>query len=122
MRRASFRWPPRGQALKEARIRQIENPKTGRICWTYRCAGCKLELFAKETKIDHIEPVVPIVSGVQEADVSIRASALHLGSYVRRMLCEPQGFQVLCRPCHDIKTKRENEARRIARKAEQYDF
>lgn len=116
LRRASFRWPPRNAALKAARFAQILNPRTERTAWTYKCAICFKTLFAQETKIDHIEPVVS-VSAMREEPISSREGSLSLGSFVLRMFPTEEGFQVLCRPCHDTKTRSENEARRANRKA-----
>ena len=48
LRSASFRWKPRGEALKAARVERGK----------YKCASCE-ELFGpKEIILDHIDPVV----------------------------------------------------------------
>lgn len=101
LRRASFRWPPRGEALKAARVER----------GLYRCASCSKIYGNKEVKVDHIEPVVPVQC------LSERATASEtVGRYVLRMFPELAGLQVLCTTCHALKTKGENDARREAKK------
>ena len=95
LRRASFRWPARSEALRLARVSR----------GTYKCANCEGLFGNKETKLDHIEPVV-----------SITQQGIDYEAFIKRLLCPASGLQVLCRECHDIKTKGENDARREYRK------
>lgn len=92
LRRASYRWKPRGEALKKSRLER----------GLYQCNSCK-ELF-KQTDIclDHIFPVVNPKIGFTNWD-----------DYIDRMFPETEGFQVLCKLCHDVKTKLEDEMRKI---------
>lgn len=106
LRRASFRWPPRGEAMKQARVER----------GLYQCALCPGRFKTKEVKLDHINPVVPIV---REA-VSTGGGSLDLGSYVHRMFPEASGFQVLCEGCHLDKTARECEARAQIRRERKF--
>ena len=92
LRRASYKWKPRGETLKRARFAR------GR----YRCAMCLSTHFkVKEIVVDHIEPVVDVSNGWKSWD-----------EYINRMFCELDGFQVLCKPCHQIKSNAENLVRR----------
>src|ERR1700677_279103 len=100
LRRASFRWPPRGEALKAARIER----------GLYQCNLCKGRFKNKEVKVDHVDPVVPILSN------SCRNVSPSTEQFVQRMFPAGEGFQVLCKPCHDNKTRSENEQRRESRK------
>lgn len=102
LRRASFRWPPRGEALKAARVDR----------GLYRCASCSKIYGNKEVRVDHIEPVVPVhtLSNIN------RYTTRSLDGYVLRMFPEACGLQVLCTTCHALKTKGENDARREAKK------
>lgn len=117
LRRASFSWPPRGQALRAARTTQKINPATGRLCWHVACASCKSEMLEKEGRLDHDKPVVSLkeeeMYGVS-IDSSTRA-IFYLGTYLFRMFPEANGFKVLCEQCHTTKTKGENSARRANR-------
>ncbi len=118
LRRASFRWPPRGEAVRLARTTRKPNPATGKLCWHVRCAICGKEMLEREGRVDHVEPVVPVSSMQQSpGNQGTGGSSLNLGSYVLRMFPEVSGFQVVCSECHDIKTRSENDARRISRKA-----
>jgi 5-methylcytosine-specific restriction endonuclease McrA len=94
LRRASYRWPPREQARREARIGRNQ----------YQCATCKKVFSRKDTKIDHIEPVIPI-TGWRGFD-----------SFIERLFCERPGFQLLCTFCHKLKTLNENAQRKQLRK------
>lgn len=90
LRRATYKWQDRNEALKEARIER----------GTYICASCK-ELFGpKEIVIDHIIPVVSTKDGF-----------IDWNEYVKRMFVEKDGFQILCNPCHDGKTAIEDNLR-----------
>lgn len=95
LRRASYRWPPRNQCLKNSRV------APGR----YRCNECKGEFGAKEVQVDHILPVVSLAGFTTWDD------------YLSRMYPELEGFQTLCRPCHKTKTDAENESRKALRKS-----
>ena len=105
LRKASFRWPPRAQAIKAARVQQQINPLTGRICWYVRCAYCTMLMLEREGKVDHVSPFIPVESTGED-----------LNQHANRMFPTVEGFQVLCKPCHDTKTKGENDARREYRK------
>lgn len=91
LRRASVRWPPRNVVRLQARRERGK----------YECAGCG-ELFGpKVIKIDHIDPVIDPVTGFTTWD-----------NHISRLFCGADGLQVLCKPCHDEKSKEENKIRR----------
>lgn len=121
LRKASFRWPGRQQAIKAARVYQAINTDTGRLCWFVMCAKCALKFpesqLGKEGKLDHIEPVIPTSMLQLRGDENTRgwASAESLGQLVLRMFPESSGFNVLCTGCHAIKTKGENDERKASR-------
>lgn len=95
LRRASYRWKGRTEALKEARLERN----------TYLCAHCG-ELFGrKDIQLDHIEPIVDPITGFTTFD-----------NYIARLFIPKEGFQVLCKPDHKIKTDKEKELRKIYRK------
>lgn len=100
LRSGSQRWPPRYEALNEAKRGKSINESTGRLAEHYECANCNGLFPAKLVVVDHIEPVVPI-SGFNTWD-----------EVISRMFCPVSGLQVLCKPCHKIKTKEENDLRR----------
>ena len=104
LRHASFRWPPRGEAMKLARVDR----------GLYTCASCKGSFKNKEVRLDHIQPVVPTMPQI---DPSGRAIPQSIGEYVLRMFPPKEGLQVLCSNCHATKTKLENEQRAEGRRA-----
>ena len=99
LRKSSSRWGPRNECKKAARhFEKIENPATGRLVFHSKCACC-CDLVPETTaSVDHIHPVVDPAVGFVNFDV-----------YIERMYCEADGFQVLCKPCHDEKTAGERE-------------
>lgn len=98
LRSASYRWRYRSEAIKAARVER------GR----YKCAQCgNLELKNGEYILDHVNPVVSL-DGWNGKDWT---------TYINRMFCGTEGFQVLCRPCSEIKTSMEVQLRKIRREA-----
>jgi hypothetical protein len=104
LRSASMKWPPKNEVKKAARIRR----------GVYVCKGCdqavpnSIKVEGKRINnvfVDHILPVIdPAVGFVSWDEV------------IERMFCEANGLQVLCKDCHDAKTKEERE---IAKKRKQ---
>ena len=99
LRRASFRWKPRGEAKKKYKVK-VGEYKTGRAKYGYKCAKCEGIFKSGEVKMDHIDPAVPL-DGWQGFDI-----------FIERMFCEESGFQCLCAECHDAKTAIEREERK----------
>jgi 5-methylcytosine-specific restriction endonuclease McrA len=92
LRRATYRWKPRDEALKEARVER----------GNYKCAICGEIFKRKEIVQDHIEPVIDVEKGFTDWN-----------DYVLRMFPDKDGFQILCKPCHDAKTIMEDELRKL---------
>jgi hypothetical protein len=107
LRKASYRWPPRNAALRAAAATKAEyaeapGEKVSKLVRNfYFCNGCELVFSRRGVSIDHRKPVVDPKRGWQGFD-----------EFIQRMFCATSGFQVLCKDCHDTKTKRENQARR----------
>lgn len=98
LRRAA--WPVKYEAKKLSALPdKIVNPASGRKCLAYRCADCGGAFIDKHISIDHIAPVVP-VTGHDSWD-----------GVIERLMCEIDGFQVLCHGCHKVKTEIENVER-----------
>lgn len=100
LRSISQRWPPRFKVLNAACVGTKVNKKTGRFAKHYKCACCGHEFPAKDVVVDHIESVVPL-TGFTTWDVVIE-----------RMFCEAEGLQILCKPCHKLKTAEERLQRK----------
>lgn len=105
LRKGTTRWPPKYEVLNEAKRGKQINTATGRTAEHYQCAHCGLSFPAKLVVVDHIDPVVPVSGFVSWDDV------------IRRMFCDAEGLQVLCKTCHSIKTKEENAQRKLYKKA-----
>lgn len=90
LRRISFMWPHRGQALKNARVGRGQ----------YQCNICKGIFKNKEIVLDHVDPIVP-VEGWDNWD-----------GVLNRMFCDVSGFQVICKADHDLKTEKEDKKRK----------
>ena len=91
LRRATYKWPARNDSLKNAKKDK----------GLFQCKSCD-ELFKqKEVCIDHIIPVVSPKTGFTTWD-----------EYIEKMFPEVEGFQVLCKRCHDVKTELEDQMRK----------
>lgn len=101
LRAASRRWPPKYKALKEAFVGRKINSKTGKMAMHYKCTGCKKQFVAADVQVDHIHPVVDPKKGFISWDV-----------FIERMFVEIENLQVLCKPCHKIKTDKEKLERK----------
>ena len=106
LRKASIKWPPKYQVLKEAQVGKKINSLTGRIAMHFTCAGCGEGFPAKCISVDHILPVVDPETGFISWD-----------EVITRMFCEKDGLQVLCKACHDIKTNKEKEIAKIRKQS-----
>lgn len=95
LRRASYRWPARSEAIKEARVER----------GIYKCNACKERMGRKEFHLDHVEPVI-------RTDLGFTT----WGEYILRLLPGVPGWQVLCTICHTAKTRIELEERKAGRK------
>lgn len=94
LRRSSYLWPARNEALKAARIER----------GFYKCASCKETFERKQVQLDHILPVVNIKGFTTWDD------------YILRMFPPAEGFSVLCISCHSSKTLTENFQRQQYKK------
>jgi len=96
LRSGSRRWPPKYETLNEAKTQKKINIKTGRLAQHYLCADCKEEHPSKNVQVDHIKPVIDQQVGFTTWD-----------SFITRLFCDKDNLQVLCKTCHDTKTKKE---------------
>lgn len=96
LRRLSYQFPERKEAIKSARVARGK----------YRCAMCKGENFGpKEIQLDHIQPVIDPHVGFVDWN-----------TYIERLFCDVPNWQLLCKPCHNTKTDMENLIRDEAKK------
>jgi hypothetical protein len=116
LRKLTYSFKPRQEALNRQKV----------YAATFQCQCCNGVVYTGSKKVldedltklyphvtigkvsvDHIEPVVDPTSGFQGWDI-----------YITRMFPEASGWQVLCDPCHDNKTKTESEIRKQRKKNE----
>lgn len=114
LRKISYRWWGRYQALKAAKVGKN----------LYKCAICKKD-YKKEGRkrtitLDHIipckDPSKP--NAFQDA---LDTCMCGVCDYLRKMFCDPSGLQVLCKKCHDTKTESEMGTRKKARRKKKED-
>lgn len=98
LRSGSQRWPPKYKALNAAKQGKKINEASGRLAEHYKCAACQGSFPAKNIQVDHIYPVIDPNIGFTTWD-----------DVIKRMFCEQEDFQILCRECHLEKTKSEKQ-------------
>lgn len=96
LRYGSRKWPPKFETLAEAKTEKKVNPATGRLAQFYRCNACKQEYTNKDVEVDHIIPVVDPKDGFVDWN-----------TYIDRLFCSKDNYQVLCVSCHKKKSKKE---------------
>lgn len=101
LRRGTMRYPPKNETLAKAKTTKKINASSGRLAQHYKCKGCKKEFPMKQVVVDHIKPVVDPKVGF-----------IDWNTYIERMYCVAKNFQVLCKPCHLIKSAKERKDRR----------
>ena len=89
LRSAFQKWGPKHEAKRQSKIAHN----------TYVCAHCEGQFGNKDVEVDHIVPAGSL------------KTFNDLPGFVERMFCEADGFQVLCKDCHQIKTNAERKAR-----------
>lgn len=95
MKRIRGNWNHTPNAILAKELARQENGQ-------YKCSKC-LDCFSdKLVQVDHIEPVISVVDGFVSLD-----------EYAKRMFCSVNNLTVLCKPCHKIKTKNEQEQRKL---------
>ena len=100
LRSAMRKFPNKWRALEAAAHGVGLNEATGRKAKLYYCNHCSKLFTAKHIEIDHISPVVDPVVGFTTWD-----------EYITRLYCETKNLQVLCKPCHKLKTLEEKQSR-----------
>lgn len=101
LRAGSRKWPPKYQVLNEAKTEKKVNTKTKRMGQHFQCAACAKDFPSSQVQVDHIEPIVSTEDGFTSWK-----------DFIERLYCEKENLQVLCKPCHSLKTKKERDARK----------
>jgi len=112
MREKFNRWPPKYEVIKAAgRHEPVFDEdgepvlyKTGKKAGEhktvkmYRCTECRLQFRQKEVQVDHKVPAGSLKTFSE------------LSSFAEKLFVGVEGLQVMCKPCHEAKTKREKKA------------
>lgn len=96
LRRSSYKWLPRSEVLRAARVERGK----------YRCAVCNKIYPKKEIYLDHVQAVIDPGDGFRDWE-----------TLIERMFPDHDGWQVLCKADHDTKSDIENTCRREVRRA-----
>lgn len=107
LRQAWLRWPGKKPVLEKACRETFPKNKDGsrrkKPFKFYKCADCKgFDFKLKDVQVDHIVPVGAF-------------KLKHIDKYIKRLFCELSNLQVICKKCHKVKNKLENETRRKAK-------
>jgi 5-methylcytosine-specific restriction endonuclease McrA len=100
LRGAFRRWPPKFDVLKNAATERKTSSVTGKMAMHYQCALCEKEFPLRSVQVDHVKPIVSLSKGFVSWD-----------DFIDKLFCEAKNLQVLCKPCHSVKTKGERSKR-----------
>lgn len=105
LRGATLKWHIRNEVKQGARTYLCEgeykNGKPKKRVY-YKCRRCNKSFKSNEVQVDHIESI-----GSFNGDWN---------DYINRMFCDIANLQVLCKECHDKKTKDEKRVNRRNKK------
>ena len=92
------RYMPQKKATLAMAVHPTEKgPRGGALCI---CNHCGLCFPLKDVQVDHIIPVIPVDREIKDWN-----------EYIDRLFCDSSNLQVLCKPCHLIKSNEENANR-----------
>lgn len=91
LRGGFLRYATRGQALQNAKHAKPPEEE-GRHRVVFECNHCEGRFKSADVQVDHI---------VQAGSLTKYSD---LPGFVERLYCEADGLQVLCKPCHKLKT------------------
>ncbi len=103
LRRVFGRSDLRQSIIKKNILTGYHDPKRKRVKFWVKCEECGGWEAKSNVQVDHIEPIIPIDKSFEE---------MTLDDVVNRLWCEESMLQLLCKPCHKMKTKAENKERR----------
>lgn len=64
---------------------------------SYMCKSCKSQNHIKEVQVDHIKPIGPMPDFLSN----------DFGQWINSLFCPIDNLQVLCKRCHQKKTKKD---------------
>ena len=94
----------RSQQVSDSRAAALDRHKKGvRGGKQYKCAICRKSFGLNKINVDHIEAVIPYDKTIND---------LSYDELVERIFCDISNLQVLCKGCHDKKSKEERKLRK----------
>ncbi len=98
LRKAFQWWEPIRRCKLAARTPYIGDSKQRK--WSFECAHCHKLFKGQETNVDHVVPL----GSLNSLD--------DLPGFIGRLTAEEEtAYQLLCKPCHQIKTNNERAKR-----------
>lgn len=91
LRKMTLRWKPRFDRMNEGRKKKPLG-KNGREVWANTCEHCNKWFKTSDLDMDHVLPI----GGMKSLDEA--------GRWLKMALVEIEGYQRLCKKCHDKKT------------------
>ena len=92
----------RREVIQEAKIDHYDAERPRVTKWV-RCFICKEPTAAYQAQVDHKIPVIGI---------NVDFQGMSWDELVDRLWCFKENLDVVCLPCHQLKSKDENKARR----------
>lgn len=115
IRRLSYKIRARTEAYALVRIPRPVDWPNQRVKWVVPCASCKNLFEMGKTQCDHIEPIIPITGWPLAPDsplYDLEPQAKDMNVLIYRTFVQANKLQILCKPCHKIKSGLENAERR----------
>lgn len=107
LRRVFSRSELRREVMAKAVLKGVTDPARPRVTKWAMCEICRKIEAAYKLQVDHLVPVIPINSSLED---------MTWDTIMERLWCEPENLQVVCLSCHKEKSKAENKERRELKK------
>lgn len=105
VRRVFSRSDLRKEAVESAKI-EHSDPKRRTKKWI-RCKECQQPTPLWLAEADHVLPIVPVDSSLEE---------MSWDTLVNNLWCDIKLLDILCKPCHTVRTQAQNAERRRIKK------
>jgi 5-methylcytosine-specific restriction endonuclease McrA len=107
LRRTFGRSELRQRVIASAIVPGYKDPKRKAVKFWVKCETCGKMEAKSNVQVDHRQPVVPVDRSFED---------MNIDEVVNRMWCEEKNLAIVCKPCHNSKTKEENKERRRLKK------
>lgn len=98
IRAATMKWPPAQHAWRLVQ-RKSQLPDK-RVKFEYQCNTCNNWFMRKDCENNHIVPSGVMMVGMDHTTI---------GDYIDRLLSDVHGYEILCKPCHKLKTDEQRD-------------